>query len=344
VPDGPGSSALSVLGRTGGAIRPLAARAKLRRTRPAPVPVPREPPRVPGPLSGCRSGAPGLDTSGEASPRPRGAAVKYLILVYSNPAFRELWEGLSDAQRMELGQGHAALNEALAASGELIVAEGLADPSLPARLSPGGSDDYHQRAVRRRQGAAGRLLPDRMRKPGTCARRGPGWVIRRGQLGEPHLGQTRPRRIAPSRTRTEHRQLHPLRDPPSHTTEPSHSCLRALRRITGHVARHYPPGLMKLDCPYLTRSPSYARLAGPGCNGLNSVNGVTRPPELRDGASSEPPAPPSPPLPSCGRAVCSVRQAGASVGKGMEGVAGLWSGPGSGCADALDQRCTGRPP
>jgi hypothetical protein len=63
------------------------------------------------------------------------AAVKYLILIYSNPAFQEMWERLSDAQRVELGRDHFVLNEDLAASGELIVAEGLADPSLAKRVS-----------------------------------------------------------------------------------------------------------------------------------------------------------------------------------------------------------------
>jgi hypothetical protein len=61
--------------------------------------------------------------------------VKYLIMIYSNAAFREIWEGLSDAQRMELGRGTFALAEDLAASGELIVTEALADPSLAKRVS-----------------------------------------------------------------------------------------------------------------------------------------------------------------------------------------------------------------
>lgn len=61
--------------------------------------------------------------------------MRYMILIYSNPAFLEVWEGLSDDQRMELGQGHAALTEALAESGELIVSEGLADPALAKRVS-----------------------------------------------------------------------------------------------------------------------------------------------------------------------------------------------------------------
>jgi hypothetical protein len=36
-------------------------------------------------------------------PRERSleAAVKYLIMIYSNPASREIWEGLSNAQRAE---------------------------------------------------------------------------------------------------------------------------------------------------------------------------------------------------------------------------------------------------
>jgi hypothetical protein len=61
--------------------------------------------------------------------------VKYLIMIYSNPAFLEVWQGLSDAERVELGRCHLALTDDLAASGELIVAEGLADPSLAKRVS-----------------------------------------------------------------------------------------------------------------------------------------------------------------------------------------------------------------
>jgi hypothetical protein len=63
------------------------------------------------------------------------APVKYLILIHSNPEFLAFWEGLSDAQRMEFGRGHFALTDDLAASGELIVSEGLADPSLAKRVS-----------------------------------------------------------------------------------------------------------------------------------------------------------------------------------------------------------------
>jgi hypothetical protein len=61
--------------------------------------------------------------------------VKYLILIYHNPATRKVWEGLSEAQRAEGLQAYAALNEDLAVSGEMIVSEALADPSLARRIS-----------------------------------------------------------------------------------------------------------------------------------------------------------------------------------------------------------------
>jgi hypothetical protein len=61
--------------------------------------------------------------------------VKYLILIYSNPASRQIWEGLSDAQRAEGWGAYAALNADLAASGEYVVSEALADPSLATRVS-----------------------------------------------------------------------------------------------------------------------------------------------------------------------------------------------------------------
>ena len=63
--------------------------------------------------------------------------MKYLILIYSNPASREVWEGLSDARRAEGLSRYAALCEDLAASGELVVTEALADVSLGRRVSVG---------------------------------------------------------------------------------------------------------------------------------------------------------------------------------------------------------------
>ena len=61
--------------------------------------------------------------------------MKYLILIYSNPASREIWEGLSEDQRAAGYRYYAALTEELAASGELIASEALADSSLTRRVS-----------------------------------------------------------------------------------------------------------------------------------------------------------------------------------------------------------------
>ena len=56
--------------------------------------------------------------------------MKYLILIYDNPASRKLWESFPAAQRAEGLALYTALREDLAASGELIVSEALADPDL----------------------------------------------------------------------------------------------------------------------------------------------------------------------------------------------------------------------
>jgi hypothetical protein len=61
--------------------------------------------------------------------------VKYLILIYGNPASRAIWEGFSDDQRAEGYRWYAAFGEELAATGELLVSEALADPSLTTRVS-----------------------------------------------------------------------------------------------------------------------------------------------------------------------------------------------------------------
>jgi hypothetical protein len=63
------------------------------------------------------------------------APVKYLVLIWSNPASRAIWEGFSDEQRDEGFRYYAALTEELAANGELIVSEALADASLTRRVS-----------------------------------------------------------------------------------------------------------------------------------------------------------------------------------------------------------------
>lgn len=61
--------------------------------------------------------------------------MKYLIMLYGNPMTREWWAGLSDAEKNEAAGGHFAINEALAASGEMIVTQALADPATGQRVS-----------------------------------------------------------------------------------------------------------------------------------------------------------------------------------------------------------------
>ena len=60
--------------------------------------------------------------------------MKYMILISSNPASRQVWESFSDAQRAEGWKYYAGLNEDLNASGEMVISEALADPSLAKRV------------------------------------------------------------------------------------------------------------------------------------------------------------------------------------------------------------------
>ena len=61
--------------------------------------------------------------------------MKYVILIYRNPQSREIWEAFSDAERGKGLQAYAELTRELAASGELIVTEALADHSLGKRVA-----------------------------------------------------------------------------------------------------------------------------------------------------------------------------------------------------------------
>jgi hypothetical protein len=63
------------------------------------------------------------------------APVKYVVLIYSNPMSRRIWASLSGAQRAEGLAYYAALNQALAESGELIVTEALASEDNAKRVS-----------------------------------------------------------------------------------------------------------------------------------------------------------------------------------------------------------------
>ena len=102
--------------------------------------------------------------------------MKYVILIHSNP---EPWghptqqltaEGrtLSAEQHAEMDRTWGALMEEISASGEFVTAEALADPASSTLFhwSP-RAPVHHRRALRRDQGAAGRLLPDRLCDPGA---------------------------------------------------------------------------------------------------------------------------------------------------------------------------------
>jgi hypothetical protein len=79
----------------------------------------------------------GLDMTGErlALGNRKEAGVKYLLLIYHNPESRQVWESFSEEERKEGLALYAALNNELAASGELIVAEALEDPSTATRVT-----------------------------------------------------------------------------------------------------------------------------------------------------------------------------------------------------------------
>lgn len=61
--------------------------------------------------------------------------MKYLIMIYSNPMSRAVWEKFSREQRAEGLTVYDALRDDMIASGEYIVSEALADPSLGQRVS-----------------------------------------------------------------------------------------------------------------------------------------------------------------------------------------------------------------
>jgi hypothetical protein len=61
--------------------------------------------------------------------------VKYMILIYGNAESRAVWESFSEADQAEGYDWYARLADELASSGELIVTEALADPSLTTRVT-----------------------------------------------------------------------------------------------------------------------------------------------------------------------------------------------------------------
>jgi hypothetical protein len=72
--------------------------------------------------------------------------VKYLVMIYSNPASRAVWDGFSDTEKAAGLKVYAALVEELAATGELVVTEALADPSHARRPVPLAGDGPYAEA------------------------------------------------------------------------------------------------------------------------------------------------------------------------------------------------------
>jgi len=56
--------------------------------------------------------------------------MRYVILIYSNPATEQTFDALPPARREAGMAAFRALNEQLTASGEMVATEALADPSL----------------------------------------------------------------------------------------------------------------------------------------------------------------------------------------------------------------------
>ncbi|MEV6896231.1 YciI family protein [Amycolatopsis sp. NPDC051372] len=56
--------------------------------------------------------------------------MKYLVLIYGNPASRAVWAGMSDEQKAAGLRAYVEFNDDLDGSGERIVSERLAAPEL----------------------------------------------------------------------------------------------------------------------------------------------------------------------------------------------------------------------
>lgn len=71
--------------------------------------------------------------------------MKYLVMIYSNPTSRAVWDNFSETEKAAGLKVYAALVEELAGTGELVVTEALADPSharRPGSLMPAGDGPY----------------------------------------------------------------------------------------------------------------------------------------------------------------------------------------------------------
>ncbi|MFC4946289.1 YciI family protein [Pseudonocardia sp. GCM10023141] len=65
--------------------------------------------------------------------------MRYLILIYGNPASREVWRSLSVEQRAAGIAQYQAFNAELDASGERVASESLLDASTAKRVTPRGA-------------------------------------------------------------------------------------------------------------------------------------------------------------------------------------------------------------
>jgi hypothetical protein len=61
--------------------------------------------------------------------------VKYVVLIYNNPAFAQAWGEFSHEQLMEATRGYRELNEMLAKTGEKVHSEALAAPGEGRRVT-----------------------------------------------------------------------------------------------------------------------------------------------------------------------------------------------------------------
>jgi hypothetical protein len=66
--------------------------------------------------------------------------MKYVILIQSNPRSLEVWERLTDQQRMDFGRDHRKLTAEMEEAGVLVASEGLADPTLARWVSVRGGE------------------------------------------------------------------------------------------------------------------------------------------------------------------------------------------------------------
>lgn len=68
--------------------------------------------------------------------------MKYVALIYNNPAFAQAWDKFSPEQLMEATRGYRELNEVLAKTGEKVHSEALAAPGEGRRVTVPSDGPY----------------------------------------------------------------------------------------------------------------------------------------------------------------------------------------------------------